>query len=80
MIPKSCRLFGKDYAASKIPKVADFLVKITRQKKNMKTMCDQGLVHNCAAAGNLGLDRQPHSRLPGSMRERMIQKQLPTFG
>jgi hypothetical protein len=107
-----------------IPKVADFLVKITRQNKNIETMCDQGFVHHCrlfgkacekpspkskfilnsldgivfalkefsclfiadegalacAAAGNLGLDRQPHSRLPGSMRERMIQKQLPAFG
>jgi hypothetical protein len=106
-----------------IPKVADFLVKITRQNKNIETMCDQDLVHHCrlfgkacekpspkskfilnsldgivfalkefsaflfpegalvcAAAGNLGLDRQPHSGLPGSMRKRMIQKHLLAFG
>src|ERR1700730_13020665 len=62
MIPKSCRLFGKDHAASKIPKVADFLVKITRQNKNIETMCDQGLVHHCRLFGKACEKPSPKSK------------------
>jgi hypothetical protein len=78
-----CRLFGKacEKPSPKSKLILNSLDGIVFALKEFSCLliADGGALA-CAAAGNLGLDRQPHSRLPGSMRERMIQKQLPAFG